>query len=441
MAPRYHKYRLKWPWTPSQLINLDEMLHEIYEDLGKTSTTASTTTVVAGGSSPVIVGDDGEDGEQGPPGPKGLPGVMGASGRPGTPGADGDDGYDGPPGPQGPTGATGATGPAPAAGPLPSEYVEEETPHSTTSATLEDIPNVTADITLTGEAHIAVWLNCGIDSDGICDMGIAVNINGTDLDEITFHLSGATDSSDATIIHRSLTVLAAGTHTVKGRFRRISGTPKIPTVIRADMLVMALSGGVGPQGPMGRGVPGLDGDDGLDGFPGPKGDVGPIGPRGPVGMGVPGEDGEDGEMGWPGPAGVSGSSSAANYYTQTTTLTDDQIKSLSTVPVVVVTAPGANKIAVPIIVTFWKSWAATYSAGKTFSCRYDGVGLDITSAVALTNSANVQGALAPIAARATTDGVNISNTDIVFRSSGNITGGNAANIIRVMVVYTILDIS
>lgn len=33
MAARYQKYRLKWPLTPTQLINIDEMFSEIYTDL------------------------------------------------------------------------------------------------------------------------------------------------------------------------------------------------------------------------------------------------------------------------------------------------------------------------------------------------------------------------------------------------------------------------
>lgn len=33
MAPRYQKYRLKWPLTASQVINIDDMFSELYTDL------------------------------------------------------------------------------------------------------------------------------------------------------------------------------------------------------------------------------------------------------------------------------------------------------------------------------------------------------------------------------------------------------------------------
>ena len=39
MSPRYQKYRLKWPLTPNQLINIDEMFSEIFTDLAKQSLT------------------------------------------------------------------------------------------------------------------------------------------------------------------------------------------------------------------------------------------------------------------------------------------------------------------------------------------------------------------------------------------------------------------
>jgi hypothetical protein len=37
MPPRYQKYRLKWPLTPNQLINIDEMFSEIFTDLAHLS--------------------------------------------------------------------------------------------------------------------------------------------------------------------------------------------------------------------------------------------------------------------------------------------------------------------------------------------------------------------------------------------------------------------
>jgi hypothetical protein len=140
-------------------------------------------------------------------------------------------------------------------GKIPSAYDEMTTPVTTTSATLEDIAGVSTTITLAAASEIAVWLNCAVSSDGICDLGLAVNIDGTDHDEVITHMNGTTDSGVSSVIHRS-GELAAGTYTIKGRFRRISGSPKIPGVDRADMLVMALRGPAGPPGtgPSGTGL-------------------------------------------------------------------------------------------------------------------------------------------------------------------------------------------
>jgi len=164
----------------------------------------------------------------------------------------------------GPTGATGATGPAGAAavaGVLPSEYVEMTTARTVTSATLVDITGVTADITLDSTVNIAVFMDCEVSSDGVCDLGLAISINGTDHDVVTTHLNGSTDNGKVTVIHRTATPLAAGTYTVKGRFQRSSGTAT-PQVDRADFLVFGLQGAQGADGA--DGVDGANGTNGTD---------------------------------------------------------------------------------------------------------------------------------------------------------------------------------
>lgn len=145
----------------------------------------------------------------------------------------------------------------PVAGEMASEYVEMTTPRTTTSATLEDITGAAASITLPVAGKIAVFMNCEVSSDGICSLGLAISIDGTDHDETTIHLSGSADSGAASIIHRSAT-LAAGTYAIKGRFRRVSGSPKIPGVDRVDLMVVSLQGAMGAAG--------------SDGATGPMGD-------------------------------------------------------------------------------------------------------------------------------------------------------------------------
>jgi hypothetical protein len=134
----------------------------------------------------------------------------------------------------------GGSGPA---GVLASEYVEMTTQRTTTSASLEDITGATADITTTREAHIWASLTCHVSASAACDLGLAISFDGTDHDISDAHLT-TTDEGNVTIVHRTTTLLPAGTYTIKGRFRRSSGGGT-PAVDRADLLVTS----TGTQGP------------------------------------------------------------------------------------------------------------------------------------------------------------------------------------------------
>jgi hypothetical protein len=131
--------------------------------------------------------------------------------------------------------ADGTVGPS---GIVPTAYVEEEDAHTTTSGTLEDIPDVSTTITLQRTSHVAAWLNTQISGSGVCVIGVAINIDGTDHDEVQHAISGA-DAAVLSVTHRTATTLAPGTYTVKGRMRRVSGA-STPSVDRADLLVMAM---------------------------------------------------------------------------------------------------------------------------------------------------------------------------------------------------------
>lgn len=154
----------------------------------------------------------------------------------------------------GPPGMDGADA---VAGAIPSEYVEMTTPRTTTSATLVDITGATLDLTLETTAHVLVILatHSELASGGPTDMGLAVNIDGTDHDEVTVHLAATGAWGPASIIHRTTSPLAAGTYTIKGRFRRESGSGT-PEVTRADLFAMSLQGAKGDTG--------ADGADGAD---------------------------------------------------------------------------------------------------------------------------------------------------------------------------------
>ena len=124
-----------------------------------------------------------------------------------------------------------------------SEYVEMTTQRTTTSASLEDITGVTADIEIQREAHIAVWMTCHVSASAVCDLDLAINFDGTDEDVTTTHLT-TTDEGNVTLVHRTTTEMPPGTYTVKGRFARSSGGGT-PEVDRADFLVMSM-GQAGP---------------------------------------------------------------------------------------------------------------------------------------------------------------------------------------------------
>ena len=132
--------------------------------------------------------------------------------------------------------ADGGTGDS---GVLDSEYAEMVTQRTTTSASLADITGASVSLTLHRECHIAVWMTCHVSATAACDLGLAINIDGTDHDITDTHLT-ATDEGNMAIIHRTLTALAAGTYTVKGRFRRSAGGGT-PAVDRADLFVAAMS--------------------------------------------------------------------------------------------------------------------------------------------------------------------------------------------------------
>lgn len=115
MKSYLQKYHLKWPLTPAQLVNIDEMFGEIYGNLGLVSKDVTTLEVTTDELSKEVgpigyPGRDGSDGADGFQGIQGPIGKTGVDGRLGYPGLDGDDGRDGWPGLQGSVGPVGPQG-------------------------------------------------------------------------------------------------------------------------------------------------------------------------------------------------------------------------------------------------------------------------------------------------------------------------------------------
>lgn len=107
----------------------------------------------------------------------------------------------------------------------PSAIVEMDTERSTTSASLEDITGASLTITTqrAGKVFVTMAFSCyTVSGAAPSTIAFAINVNGTDHQELQRYLSGSTDRGIGAVVHLS-DELAAGTHTIKGRFRRVSG--------------------------------------------------------------------------------------------------------------------------------------------------------------------------------------------------------------------------
>lgn len=221
---------------------------------------------------------------------KGPTGAAGAAGADGADGAAGSKWYDGAGAPAGGLGVVGdfylnvtngdfyektgastwtldgnLTGPAAVAGSLPTGFVEMSTPVGTTSGTLEDVAGASTTVTLESSAYIVAVAtfesetNSGASSSTI---GIALNIDGVDHAEHQRYLSGSSDKGIGALTHRA-GPFAAGTYTVKLRFRRVSGTAT-PGINNASISVVGAQGAKGDTGA--TGAAGADGANGIDGI-------------------------------------------------------------------------------------------------------------------------------------------------------------------------------
>jgi hypothetical protein len=135
-----------------------------------------------------------------------------------------------------------------------------------------------------------------------------------------------------------------------------------------------------------------------------------------------------------------------------TTLTNDQIKALPTTPVEVVASPGANKAIVAIRGLARLDWVADYTnvdAGAEI--QIDGLGplTDVAGLLALGHSSS---AFFVPTARSTAVGTFIAaesgwaDEDYIDRpfviaavNTGDFTGGNAGNSLKVSILYTVID--
>ncbi len=137
-------------------------------------------------------------------------------------------------------------------------------------------------------------------------------------------------------------------------------------------------------------------------------------------------------------AAASGGGGTPEVLRARVVITDAQIKSLNTVPIQIIAAPGATSyIHVISCYTIKESTAGVYSAAPNFSLRYSGITDELTTAVSLFfGSANKRWQRVGIAAIGNT--TNPINTAVVARNTADVTGGNAGNYLVVDVAYTIV---
>jgi len=199
-----------------------------------------------------------------------------------------------------------------------------------------------------------------------------------------------------------------------------------------------VTGSAGPSGSPGYGFDGNDAD--LLIFPGPKGDIGATGVTGAVGpIGPPVmllEDALQGEDGLPIPSQSSGSLS--QLFTATVILTDAEIKSLNTSPKEIIPAPGVGKIVIPLGMQWVSNFTVVYNAASTVGLRPNGVALALTTLTSLLQNATPRRyGFFPAILVGNTGIASVENLSIVLFQSANITGGDPANSLSVIVPYYI----
>jgi len=113
---------------------------------------------------------------------------------------------------------------------IPAAHADIPGPVTTTSATLVDIPSSTLTITNTVSAVLLVWLivTADLSTGANTTLAVSINIDGVDSNETQVFITGSSAWVAVTLTEASgvtsAVPLSPGTHTVKGRYRRVSGS-------------------------------------------------------------------------------------------------------------------------------------------------------------------------------------------------------------------------
>lgn len=124
---------------------------------------------------------------------------------------------------------------------IPMGFVEVNSQQTTTNVALQDIPGLTLDLTLYRPAMVCAVLTFDAElSVGASSVGaVAINMHSADHAEHQQTVSVVSDHQVGAVTHAHDTSFDPGVHTIKGRFRRVSGTGTF-AIDRCALLVWAL---------------------------------------------------------------------------------------------------------------------------------------------------------------------------------------------------------
>ncbi len=119
-------------------------------------------------------------------------------------------------------------------------------------------------------------------------------------------------------------------------------------------------------------------------------------------------------------------------------VTDAELRSLSSVPKVVVTGPATGILVVAHRVMIVTTVVAAFNTAPTYSLRYSGIATDLTSAVGFTNTTGAWFDTGDAVQTINLTGTSVLANSVVIRTSADLTLGTGSSA-KVWVAYSLVD--